>query len=292
MGPAPSLSTYEAQATAEYTPQEQADLTTASATHAANLNTLNTQMSAINPTYDNEEDQLKSTVQQEAGQIAQSYSEHLLGNFSGLQGNDMGEMFSNANLQEQSIETQRTNAINSVNTSITNENLGYSAEQQSISDKYTGEIQAAADSSYNAAEKDYSTEVYQQEELQLSYAKLNQTAAYQSAELGLKEQQYQTTAQNNYLSQFKAAEKTGGVGFKYTGPNGEAIDLGQYSMALSGGNTNNALAIVTNQLAQSQTSYDKQALSFIGKQQKAGKNSQQILSAVQSKYGLDFSGTM
>ena len=287
MGPAPSLSTYEAQATAEYTPQEQADLTTAGATHAANLNTLNTQMSAINPTYDNEENQLKSTVQQEAGQIAQSYSEHLLGNFSGLQGNDMGEMFSNANLQEQSIETQRTNAINSVNTSITNENLGYSAETQSISDKYTGEIQAAADSSYDAAEKDYSTEVYQQEELQLSYAKLNQTASYESAELGMKAQEDQTA----YLSQFTAKEKTGGVGYAYTGPNGESIDLGQYSMALSGGNTDNALAIATNQLSQSQTSYDKQALSYIGQLQKQGKNSSQILSSLTSKYGLDFSGT-
>lgn len=292
MPPAPQLSTYEAQAQAEYAPQEQADQTTQAAAHQANLNTLNTQMSEVNPTYDNEEAQLKSTVQQEAGQIAQQYSEHLLGNFSGLQGNDMGEMFSNANLQEQSIETQRTNAINSINTSITNENLNYSAEQTATTEKYEGEIQSAAYSGYDQAVKDYQTEVYQDEQLQLSYAKLNQQAAYDSARLSETASKDAYDEQNNYLSQFKASEKAGGVGFKYTGPNGEAIDLGQYSMALSGGNTNNALAIVTNQLAQSQTSYDKQALSYIGSLQKQGKNSTQILQAVQGKYGLDFSGTI
>lgn len=279
MGPAPSLATYEAQATAEYAPQEAAEQTQDAATHQANLNTLGTQLGSVGTQYDEQEQALTSTVQSESAQIAQTYATHLLGNFSGLQGNDMGEMFSKANLQEQDIETQRTNAVNAVNTAITNENLTYNADVASLGSKYQGLESGAASDAYNSAEKDYETQEYQQEELGLEYAKLSETTSNDAA-----------TQQNNYLSQFKATEKSGGVGYAYTGPNGESLDLGQYATALAGGNTDNALSIAENQLSQSQTSYDKSALGYIGTLQKQGKSSSDILDAVSKKYSLDFSG--
>ena len=192
----------------------------------------------------------------------------------------MGELFSNANLQSQSIETQRTNAINGINTSITNENLTYNADQSSIASKYQGEEAAAAASSYDSAVTDYATQEYQQQELALKQESVDLTAQKDSE-----------AESNSYLSSFTAKEKTGGVGYSYTGPNGESLDLGQYATALSGGNTHNAMAIIENQLGQSQTSYDKEALSYIGTLQKQGKSSSDILDAVSSKYGLDFSGT-
>lgn len=176
MGPAPSFATYQAQAASEYQPQLAAEQTTAAASHQANLNTLNTQSSSVGHQYDFQEQTLAQTVQSEAAQINQTYATHLLGNFSGLQGNDMGQMFSKANVQQNNIETQRTDAINAINTSIANENLGYTASSAALTSKYQGLEASAADSSYNAAVKDYQTEQYQQEQLNLGYAKLQQSA--------------------------------------------------------------------------------------------------------------------
>lgn len=278
MGPAPSLATYESAAQAEYQPQLQADQTTAAATHQANLNTLQTQLGGVGGQYDIQEQQLTSTVQQEAAQISQTYSQHLLGNFSGLQGNDMGEMFSKANLQEQDIESQRTNAINAINTQIGNENLTYNADQGALTSKYQGLEEAAAQSGYADATKEYDTEAYQQEQLGLNYAKLNQTASYDNADLALKGQ----TAQNAITNQYKA--KASATGLSFTGPNGQAVNLGTYAKAISGGDSTGALTVIRNELSASHNSTDKAALNYLNAQvNKYGSNSDAVLSALANK---------
>lgn len=257
MGPAPDLATYEAQANATYAPQEQAEQTQSAATHQANLNTLGTQLSSTGTQYDEQEQGLTNTVQSEAAQIAQTYSTHLLGNFSGLQGNDMGEMFSKANQQEQNIETERTNAINAVNTSITNENLTYNANSAALVSKYQGLEAGAASDSYNAAVKDYDTEQYQQEQLGLDYAKLNQTASYESGELA----NSANSAANSASNAYKATGKGGSTnnGYDFTGPNGQPISLSQYLQGSSQGNgqvwTQTALNILKNGTAYDQNIY-------------------------------------
>lgn len=257
MGPAPDLATYEAQAQAEYAPQEQAEQTTDTATHQANLNTLNTQLGSVGTQYDEQEQTLAQTVQSEAAQIAQTYSTHLLGNFSGLQGNDMGEMFSKANTQEQDIETERTNAINSVNTAITNENLTYNANEAALTSKYQGLEAGAASDAYNAAVKDYDTQEYQQEELGLEYAKLQQTASYESGELANSASSAANSASNSY----KATGKGGSTnnGYDFTGPNGQPINLAEYLQGSSQGNgqvwTQTALNILKNGTAYDQSIY-------------------------------------
>jgi hypothetical protein len=177
MGPAPSLATYEAQATAEYAPQLAADQTTAAATHTANENTLATEKSSVGTQYDIQEQTLNDTVKTQAAQISSLYSTRLLGNFSGLQGNDMGMMFSKANQDETNIETQRTNAVNAINTSIANEDLNYTASESALTSKYQGLEAGAASTAYNSAVKDYNTQQYQQEQLDLGYAKLNEQAS-------------------------------------------------------------------------------------------------------------------
>lgn len=280
MAGVPSLATYESMAQAQYGGQQAAEQTQATATHQANLNTLNTELGSVGTQYDLQEEGLKSTVQQEAGQIAQTYATSLLGNTSGLQGNDMGEMFSKANLQQQSIESQRTNAINSINTSIANENIQYGANESAITSKYQSLEESAADSMYSSAVSAYNDAAYKNAELALS-----------GERLAFDESKATANSQNSYLSGFKSTAKKSG-GFAYTGPNGEAIDLGQYALAISGGNTDNALSIITSQLHSSTTSYDKQALNYIGQQQKAGKNSQDIMKGLESKYGIDFGGSL
>lgn len=269
MGPAPSFATYEAQAKASYQPQEQADLTNLSAQHDAALNTYKTEQQGVGAQYDTQEQMLKMTVQDEAATIGQIYTTKLIGNISGLQGNDMGEMFAKANVQENSIESARTNAINAITTDIANENLTYGAKVSATQSKYAGLEEAAASSGYNDAMKQYNTD-------NLEYAKLNETANYHQQDLALRGAQLAATQQNNYLGSFKASAKKGG-GFAYEGPNGEALSLGQYASTLGQGDPSNTLSIITNQLQQSGTSADQHALQFIGYLQKRGLNDQQVV---------------
>lgn len=276
MGPAPSLATYETAAQNIYQPQLQAEQTTQAATHQANLNTLNTEKGSVGTQYDTQEAMLKNTVSSEAAQIGQMYTTHLLGNFSGLQGNDMGEMFAKANVQENSIETQRTNAINAINTSIANENLTYDANSAALKSKYAGLQENAAQSMYADAVKTYDQQIQHEEQMQLDYAKLNETANYHSADLQLRSEQANNTASNNYMGSFKATAKKGG-GFTYTGPNGEALNLGQYASVLGQGNPDSTLSVIVNQLQNSGTSADQHALQFIGYLQSRKLNSQQIV---------------
>jgi len=184
MGPAPDFSTYESQAKATYEPQLVAEKTQAAAGHQANLNTLATEKGSVGTQYDIQEQTLADTIKSEAAQINQTYSTHLLGNFSGLQGNDMGQMFSKGNTQMNNIETERTNAINAINTSVANENLTYTANDEALTSKYRGLEEGAAASGYNSAKKEYNTELYQKAQLDLGYAKLAESAANRASSSG------------------------------------------------------------------------------------------------------------
>lgn len=158
MGPAPSLATYQSQAEAQYAPELAADEATATATHQANLNTLSEQQSEINPEYDQAVTALQTQLTGETGALNQKYTEALQGNFSGLNGNDLGMLYSKANQDFTSIQTQRANALNEVATKISNENLTYNANESALTSKYQGEEAAAANSSYDTALNEYNTQ--------------------------------------------------------------------------------------------------------------------------------------
>ena len=235
MPPAPTLSEYESQATSEYAPQESSALTTQGATHQANLNTLNTNLNDVGAQYDIQEEQLGSSVQQEAGQIAQTYATSLLGNTSGLQGNDMGEMFSNANLQEQSIETQRTNAINSINTSITNEDLTNNADTEAIQSQYAGEEASAADTAYNDAVSEYNTEEYQQQELGLEQEKIDVSETNTAnTEANTLANSYSATGKTAYDSTSNTNVASTSNGYDFKGPNGTPVNMASYITGAQG----------------------------------------------------------
>ena len=291
MGPAPTLATYQKAATSIYAPEESADITNEEAATNAQVANDQAETGQVDTDYESAIDNLQNTIQSQTGQIGALYTSKLLGNISGLQGNDMGEMYAKADQQESLIEETRANKLTQISTDETNAENEEAADVSSLKSKYQGEEASYAESAYSTAVKDYNTEAYQQEELGLNEAKLNQTASYEDSELGLKEQSLNNSEESSYLGSFKAKAKAGG-GFTYTGPNGEAIDLGQYAMTLGGGNTTNALNIIKNQLSQSSTSYDKKALAEIGNGEKIGASSTNILKAIQSEFNIDFGGTL
>jgi len=290
MGPAPSLATYEAAANATYQPQLQAEQTTAAATHTANLNTYNTDKAATGTQYDIQQQTLGNTVKDQAAQIAQTYSQRLLGNFSGLQGNDMGAMFSKANTASTNIETMRTNAINGINNSIANENINYTAGESALVSKYQGLEAGAASSGYNSAVKDYNTQQYQQEQLQLGYDKLNQSARDSAAGRATSASNASSKAQSDYLSQFVANSSKTGLSFK--GPNGMAISLGQYASVLGNGDANNMMAIIQNELNSSNNSADIKTLATINRLQNEGHNSSSIINILKDPKNKGQFGTI
>ena len=297
---APSLATYQSQAQSIYAPQQQAEQTSLTASHQANLNTLNAEKAAVDPTYALQEASLQSSVQQQAAQINQTYSERLLGNFSGLQGNDMGQMFAKANLQEQTIQQQRTDALNSIATQVANEDLTYNADVAALTPKYQSLENQYANSAYSSAVNSANTQAYQDANLQLKQESINNTANYDAAKLAnTAASGYKATPKTYKYVDSKGVTQTGSHGYSYTGPNGQSLNLGQWAAATQGGDPNSTLASIVSQLRGSSTSADKQALTAIDNLVNNNHyNAQQVLSwlswAGNNKnwsWSVDFAGT-
>lgn len=245
MGPAPTLATYQAAALAQDQPLEQAEQTTADAAHQANLNTLTEQQSEINPEYDQALTALQTQLTGETGTLNQKYTEALQGNFSGLQGNDLGMLYSKANQDVTSIQTQRTNALNEVATKITNEDLTYQAGNTALVSKYQGQEAADANSMYSAALKEYDTDAYQQQELALKQESIDVSAGNSGNSAA-------TAAESGY----KVKQGTQGQ-YMYTDKNGTPISMAEY---ISGAGLGSGQVL---DLLQNGTSYDKNVYSQV-----------------------------
>lgn len=285
MGPAPSLSTYESAAQSIYAPQEQADITTQQATTAADVANLQSETGQVNTDYQSAIDNLNNSVQDQTGKIGQLYATRLLGNISGLQGNDMGEMYAKADQQQSLIEETRANKLSSISTAETNAQNEGNAAVSALESKYQGEEANYAQSAYSSAVKDYNTTAYQQEELGLEYAKLQNS-----------ESNTTTSEENTLASSFKATGKEGvgpngssdvastSNGYDFTGPNGAPISMAQYLNGSTGGNLNSALGQQTLlNLLQNGSSYDKSIYGAV-----KGLSGSQLLSTVSA---IDSKGT-
>lgn len=232
MPPAPSLATYQSAAEAADQPLEQAEATTDAATHQANLNTLQEQQSEIDPTYDQAVEALNTQITGETGALNQKYTEALQGNFSGLQGNDLGMLYSKANQDLTTIQTQRANALNEVATKISNENLTYTAGESALTSKYQAQEASDANSAYDTALNEYNTQESELERSEIS-ASTSANNAATAAEAG-----------------FKVKQGTQGQ-YMFTDKNGTPISMAEF-ISGSGGGSGKVL-----DLLQNGTSYDK-----------------------------------
>jgi hypothetical protein len=181
MGPVPQLSTYEQAAQSIYEPQKAAEATALGATRDTTKATLESQKGQIGTDYEQALQSLKDSITQQSGQISQLYTQRLLGNISGLQGNDMGNMFSKANQQQAIISETRANKLNAISTAEGNADIAYNSGMASLTPKFQSQEQQYAQSAYGSAVKNYQDQAYKQERLNLDTAKFNETQRHNSA---------------------------------------------------------------------------------------------------------------
>ncbi len=173
----PALSDYQTAANAIYEPQKAAEATSLASTRTQNINTLEAQKGQVSTDYQSAIEKLTQSVQDQSAQINQLYSQRLGGNFSGLQGNDMGKMFSRANQTQGIIEQTRLNKLNQIATGETNVNLQYNTDVGNLTSKYGSLESQYAQSAYGAAVKAQRDQANSDRNYALSVARLNLSAS-------------------------------------------------------------------------------------------------------------------
>jgi hypothetical protein len=221
----PALSDYQTAATNIYEPQKQAEQIALTATRDTTKNSLEAQKGQVNTTYTDAIQHLQQAIEDQSGQINQLYSQRLGGNFSGLQGNDMGKMFSRANQQQSVIEQTRANKLNEITTGETNADINYGAGVAALTPKYQSLESEYASNAYGSAVKDYKDTQYKNAQLSLGYARLASSNANAAAGRA-------QTASNQFKVAGKYNSNTGkndfSNGYAFTGPNGKPVSMSQY----------------------------------------------------------------
>lgn len=278
MGPAPQLSAYQSAASSIYEPQKQAEQIQLQATRDTTKNALESQKGQVSTDYQSAIDKLTQSVQDQTGQINQLYSQRLGGNFSGLQGNDMGKMFARANESQSIIEQTRANKLSQITAGETNADIQYGAGVAALTPKYQSMESQYAQSAYGSAVKDYNTQqqqqisnYYKQQNLNLGYARFNQSrASGASAQM------------DKYKVSYKQGGSTGTGEKAYTGPNG-STNLYDYAANVSGGDKNQTYDTIKQQLSTG-SSTDKQAHDDMVKLEKRGMSRDDIMKFIANQY--------
>lgn len=243
---------YQAAAQAVYQPQQQADTIALQTQDATTKTSLEAEKGQVSTDYQDAIDKLTQSVQDQSSQINQLYTERLGGNFSGLQGNDLGQMFSRANDQQSIIGQTRANKLAEITAGETNADIEMNSGIAALTPKYQSLEAQYADSAYSADEKAAQAQANSDRSYELSVAKFENSASNSAS-----------SANNSYLSGFKAIKGQGANGgYAYTGPNGEGLNLGQYADQLGQGDAGNTLDLIKNQL-QNGTGSDQTILSTI-----------------------------
>lgn len=259
MGPAPQLSTYQNAAQSIYEPAKQAEATQIRATNATTKNSLEAEKGQVVTDYQSAIDKLTQSVQDESAQIAQTYNERLSGNFSGLQGNDMGKMFARANETQGIIEQTRANKLAQITAGETNADITMNADLAALAPKYQSEEAKYAQGAYATAVKDYNDTNYKNAQLELSRERLGiesqRLANDQNSKIA---DQYKATGKSTYVTspngnQVKNTSTSNG--YEFTGPGGRPVNMAEYVAGRNGGsvNVNDVL-----DLLQNGSEYDRQ----------------------------------
>lgn len=266
MGPAPQRSTYQSAASSIYEPQKQAEEQQIHTTNQTTKNTLEAEKGQVGTDYQSAIDKLTQSVQDQSAKIDQLYTERLGGNFSGLQGNDMGNLFARTNQAQSIIEQTRANKLASIATAEGNADINMNSQLAALAPKYQSLEADYANKAYGAAVTQYDTDAYRQQQLQLKQSEDAATNAYRQQDLALRAQ----TAGNSVANKYKAVGKSTYVtspngnqvkntstsnGYDFTGPNGQPINMAEYVSGKNGGqiNVNDVL-----DLLQNGSSYDRQ----------------------------------
>lgn len=268
----PQLSDYETAANAIYQPQEAAEQEADQATDTTTKNTLEAEKPQIQTDYESAIDQLTNSVQNQTGQISQLYSERLGGNFSGLQGNAMQQLFTQANQQQSIISETEANKLSQITTEEGNADITYQADIAALTPKYQSLEEQYANSAYSSAVTDYNDTQYKDAELQLSEDRLGVEAesANNSA----------ISAANSAADKYSVKQLSSG-NLAYTGPNG-STNLYQYAQGVNGGasaNPDDVLSTIQGELARGSTT-DKGAAAGITKLKDQGESTSQILASL------------
>lgn len=273
----PALADYQKAAVALYDPQKQAEANQLKATHDITKNTLEAQKGEVKTNYQSAIDDLLQSVQDQSGQINQLYSQRLGGNFSGLQGNDMGMMFSRANKQQALISTTEANKLNEITAGEANADIAYGTGIANLEPKYHSLEEEASQSNYGSAVKEYNTQKQQdidnsfkEANLQLGYDRLSSSNANAAASRAQSANDKATSAASKYkVAQYDSGNK------KYTGPNGQT-NLYDYASNVALGDPDTAYSIIKQELSTgSQT--DKGAYNGMLKLEKQGLSPSEII---------------
>ncbi len=173
----PSLASYQKAAASIYNPQQAAEGRSLTTQEQTTQNTLEGEKGQVQTDYQAAISNLNSTLNSNIAKINQLYTERLGGNFSGLQGNDIGGAVSGALKQQGVIESTRANKLSEIGTAETNAKLTYNTDIGNLGSKYSSLKSQYANSAYSSAVKDYQTNQYRQEELGLRQQALNISAA-------------------------------------------------------------------------------------------------------------------
>lgn len=167
MGPAPSLQAYQQAAVDIYNPQKQAEAASLATQKQNTINTLESGKGTINADYQTAIDNLNSTLKSNIGKINQLYTQRLGGNFSGLQGNDVGGIYAAGSKNQSAIEMSRANKLNDIAVQEANATNTYNTNAGNLESKYHSLEEQNANNAYGAAVKQHNTESYQQQSLAL-----------------------------------------------------------------------------------------------------------------------------
>ena len=226
------LATYQAAANSIYDPQQANESASLAATNNANIATLEGQKGQINTDYGQAVQNLRQTTQQNTGQINQLYTQRLGGNFSGLQGNDLGQMFSRAAQDQTNIETNRANKLNGINTEQTNAKNIYNTTNNSLVGKYSALKNQYANTAYADANKQEQDNYYKQANLQLAQQRN-----------GIAAQNANNAAASKLTAGYGVKSSSTG-GYSFHGANGVPVTLAKYA-SVTGASIDDLLASST-----------------------------------------------
>lgn len=238
---------YMQAAEAVYQPQEQAEATSLQATDTTTKNTLQAEVPQIQTDYQSAIDKLTQSVQNQTASINQLYSQRLGGNFSGLQGNDLGSMYAQANEQQSIISQTEANKLSEITTEEGNADITYQADLSALTPKYQSLEESAAETSYAADQKAAQDQSNSDRTYDLDVAKFEQSASNSD-----------TSASNTAASAYKLKQGSDSQ-YMFTGPNGQPISFAEYLQGASQGNgqvwTQTALNVLKNGTSYDQTVY-------------------------------------
>lgn len=240
---------YMQAAQAFYAPQQQADTIALQTTDQTTKNTLEAEKPQVQTDYESAIDQLTNSVQDQTGQINQLYSQRLGGNFSGLLGNDLGQMFSRANQQQSIISQTEANKLAQITTEEGNADIEENNGIAALTPKYQALEEGAAASAYSSDQAAAQAQANSDREYQLSVAKFEES-----------ENNDANTAAANLGKGYSVKQLTSG-NKAYTGPNGQT-NLYQYAAAVSGGDPTDTYNTILSELKTGSTT-DKTAYNKI-----------------------------